>query len=102
MPGQGVHVELRARALVGPGLAAVGTAHDAAQLDAGKQNAGVVRAKGQPADVRGPGPRRIAPRGRRGQGSQAAELAPGDPAVAALEDHARLTARIDGPVDTAD
>ena len=37
VPGEGMHVPLRAGAMILPGLAAVGAAHQAAQLDAGEQ-----------------------------------------------------------------
>src|SRR5262245_21841524 len=58
MPGERVDVALGARAMVFPRLAAVGRAHQAAELDPDEDESGLVRARRDPADVRRPGTRR--------------------------------------------
>ena len=102
VPDDRVHVALRARPVVGPRLAAVGRAHQAAELDPDEQQRGVVRAGRDPAHVRRPRPRRETPRRPRRELEQRVERAPGRAAVVAAEEAARLAARVDGAVDRAD
>ncbi len=61
MPGQRVHVPLGAGPVILPALAAVGGAHQAAELDPDQQEVGLVGAGRDPAHVRRPRPRRKAP-----------------------------------------
>src|SRR5690606_37889806 len=92
----------RAGTVVLPRLAAVRAAHQAAQLDAGEQQARVVRIRRDPAHMGGPRPRREAPRGRRGEPTQRIQLPPARSAVVAPEDHARLGAGVDRAVGWTD
>ena len=62
--------------MVLPGRAAVRRAHEAAELDAGEDDVGVVRARSDPADVRRPRARRKAPRRRRRKLAERGELLP--------------------------
>src|SRR3712207_6119507 len=91
-------VALRARTMVVPGLAAVFAHHEAAELNADEQAAGVVRAGRDPADVRRPRTRRKAPGRRRGDRAEALELLPRRTAVAAPKEHARLAAGVERPI----
>ena len=61
VPGERMDVALGAGAMVLPRGAAVGGAHQPAQLDPNEEEVGVVRAGRDPAHVRGPRPRREAP-----------------------------------------
>src|SRR5262249_62288916 len=83
VPGERMDVALRARAMVLPGRAAVDRAHQSAELDPSQDDARVVRARGDPADVRGPRARRKAPGRTRRQLEQTLELTPALPSVAA-------------------
>src|SRR5205823_3194224 len=62
MPGERVDVARRFGPVVAEGRAGVVGSHQPAELDAHQHDVGVVRARGDPADVRGPGARREAPR----------------------------------------
>ena len=101
MPRERVHVGLRAGTMVGPRLAAVRRAHEAAELDADEDQVCLVRAGRDPANVRRPRPGREAPRRPRRQLEQRGELAPGLAAVVTPEEPARLRPRVDGAVGRA-
>src|SRR3954470_23548388 len=88
--------------MVDPGLATVGRAHEAAELDAHEEQVGVVGARRDPAHVRRPGPRREAPRRPRRKLEQSRELTPSVAAVVAAEQAARLGSRVDGSVARPD
>src|SRR5262245_46927362 len=62
MPRERVHVALGTGTVVLPGRAAVGRAHEPAELDSGEDSYSLVRARRDPADVRRPRARREAPR----------------------------------------
>src|SRR5262249_3975199 len=76
MPGKRVDVALGSWAMVLPALAAVGRAHEPAQLDADEEEVAVVRAGRDPADVGCPRPRRKAPRRSRRKLLQRRQLDP--------------------------
>ena len=101
MPGEVVHVELRAGAVVGERRAAVVGAHHAAELDAHQQPLRAVRIGRDPADVVRPGPRREAPALARGNVLEGLELLPAR-AVARDEQPARLGAGVQRAVRGAD
>src|SRR5687768_2443298 len=99
MPGERVHVALRAGTVVLPGVTAIGRTHESAELDAGQDEIRVVRAGCDPADVRSPRARREAPgRGRR-ELAECRELLP--QSVAASPERARLAARVRGAIGGA-
>ncbi len=102
VPGERVDITLRAGSVVLPRLAAVGRAHQTAELDPGQDDVPVVWAWSDPADVRRPRPRREAP-GRLGRElEKCAELTPGLAAVVTAIERARLGPRVDGAVRRAD
>src|SRR4029077_5378594 len=102
MPCQRVDVALRSGTVVVPRLAAVGRAHEPAELDPDEQKVSVVRARCDPAHVRCPGSRRETPRRAGRELEQACELHPGLPAVIAPVERTRLGAGIDRTVRRAD
>ena len=102
VPGERVHVRLRVGAVVLPGVAAVGRAHEPAELDADEEQLRVVRAGRDPADVRRPRPRREAPRRPRRKLEQRVERVPALAAVVAAEEPARLGSRVHRAVGRAD
>src|SRR5688572_9171681 len=92
MPGERVHVALRAGTVVLPGVTAIGRTHQSAELDAGQDEIRVVRARCDPADVRSPRAWREAPgRGRR-ELTECRELLP--TTAPAGPERARLAARV--------
>ena len=97
-----MHVSLRAGLVVLPARAAVGGAHEAAELDPGEDQVGVVRVRRDPAHVRRPRPRREAPRRPRRELEQCVERLPALASVVASEEPARLGAGVDGAVGRAD
>ena len=99
VPEQGVHVALRARRVIRPGLTAVGRAHQPPELDPDEQEPCVVRARCDPARVRRPGPRREAPGRPRRQVEQRIERQPALAAVVRAEEPRRLRAGIHRAVD---
>jgi hypothetical protein len=101
MPRERVDVALRARTMILPGGAPVDRAHQPTELDPDEQEVGVVRIGSNPADVRGPRPRRKAPGRPRWQVQQGRELAPAFTGVVAAKEGARLGTRVDGPVNRA-
>ncbi|MGH3079577.1 MAG: hypothetical protein ACRDNH_00380 [Gaiellaceae bacterium] len=88
VPRQGMHVRLRAGSVVGSGGAAVGRAHQAAELDSDEDQVAVVRARCDPAHVRRPRPRREAPGRLRRQVEERVELTPVLAAIVAAEEAA--------------
>src|SRR5262249_60762491 len=85
-----------------PALPAVARPHQAAQLDPDEEQVGVVRARRDPADMRRPRPRREAPGRLRWQLEQRLQLPPTLASIAALEQSARLAARVHRAVCGAD
>ena len=102
MPRDRVDVGLRAGPVVLPRLAAVGRAHEPAELDADEDEVGVVRARRDPAHVRRPRPRREAPPRARRKLEQRVERAPALAAVVAAEQAARFSPSVYGAIDGAD
>jgi hypothetical protein len=94
-----VHVALGPWAMVLPGRATVGRAHEPAQLDARQDDVCVVRARRNPADMRRPRAWRKTPGRSRRKLAQRGKLLP--VAVTASPERARLAARIGGAVGRA-
>ncbi|TML46387.1 MAG: hypothetical protein E6G20_10920 [Actinobacteria bacterium] len=91
-------VALGAGTVVLPGLSAIGRSHQTAELDADEEDLRVVRARRDPADMRGPRSWREAPRGPGRQVEQAFQLDPRVAAVVAAVESRRLGACIQGAV----
>jgi hypothetical protein len=102
VPGERMHIPLGSRAVVLPALAAVARTHQAAELDSNQEQVRIVRAGRDPAHVGRPRPRREAPGRPRRQFEQRLQLAPARALVVALEEAARLGARIHRPIGRAD
>ncbi len=101
MPRQAVHVAGRLGSMIAERGAAVLGAHQPAELDADQYHLGVVRARRDPAHVRGPGPGRKAPVRPRRDLLKRHQLLPALAAVAAAEQPAGLRSRIHGAVRRA-
>src|SRR6266508_2458271 len=102
MPGERVDVTLCAWTMVFPRLPGVARAHQPTQFDPYEEEVCVVRARRDPADVRGPRTRREAPRRPRRELKQSIKLAPRLAAVVAAVERARLRPRVDRAVCGAD
>src|SRR6266508_1819704 len=98
MPGERVDVTLCAWTMVFPRLPGVARAHQPTQFDPYEEEVCVVRARRDPADVRGPRTRREAPRRPRRELKQSIKLAPRLAAVVAAVERARLRPRVDRAV----
>ena len=101
MPREAVNVALRAGPVVLPGAAAVDGAHQPTELDPDEQQARLVRARRDPADVRCPRSRREAPGRPRRELEERVERLPRAAPVAAREQTARLGACVDRAVRRA-
>ena len=101
MPRQAVHVAGRLGSMIAERGAAVPGAHQPAELDAHQHHLGIVRARCDPAHVRGPGPGRIAPVRPRRDLLKRHQLLPTLAAVATSEQPARLRPRVHGAVRRA-
>ena len=101
MPRQAVHVAGRLGPMIAERGAAVLGAHQPAQLDAHQHHLGIVRARCDPAHVRGPGPGRKAPLRPRRDLLKRHQLLPALAAVAAAEQPAGLGSRVHGAVRRA-
>src|SRR6266481_2268239 len=102
MPGERVHVPLGAGTVVLPAPPAVARAHQAAELDPNEEQVSVVWARGDPAHMGRPRPRREAPIRPRRQLEQRFELTPAVAAVVASEQPARLGAGVHRTIGGAD
>ena len=98
MPRQAMHVAGRLGPMIAERGAAVFGAHQPAQLDADQHHLGIVRARCDPAHVRGPGPGRKAPVRPRRDLLERRQLLPALAAVAAAEQPAGLRSDVHGAV----
>jgi len=101
MPGQAVHVAGRLGQVIAERAAAVFGAHQPTQLDSHQHHRSIVRARCDPAHVRGPRPGRKAPVRPRRDLLKRHQLLPALAAVTAAEQPARLRARVHGAVRRA-
>jgi len=101
MPHEAVHVAGRLGPMIAERGAAIFGAHQPAELDTDQHHLAIVRARCDPANMRGPGPGRKAPVRPRRDLLQRHQLIPDLAAVAAAEQPAWLRARVHGAVRRA-
>src|SRR5262245_21496186 len=100
VPGERVHVRLCAGPVILPARDAVARAHQSTEFDPDKEELAVVRARRDPAHVRGPRAGRKAPARPGRKLEQGVERLPALATVGTAEEATGLRARVDGAVGT--